>query len=192
MSVGTGRNGPPDEAARSQIGPYGPAAVATVTIALTIWPIAFNLGAFKEVFYDDIFQLVLISTVGLAITTVRPNYSGRTLWFVRSCLATPALWLALSVILFDSTAAAASDPYFGTLGLLTVVVAIPTVLKLLNGLFAPNLASLRDPQLLGFVIAVVIVVALVGYAVGANNDAFLTCDDFKVAGSDQPANCAPD
>ena len=129
--------------------------------------------------------------VGLAITTFRPNYRGRTLWFVRLSLAAPALWLALSVTFFDSTAEAASDPYFGTIGLFIVAVSIPTLLKLLIGLFAPDLTSLRDSHLLGVVIAVVIVVASAGYAVGANNDAFLICDDFKVAGADQPANCAP-
>lgn len=191
MNVSTGHDEPSAEAARSQIEPYGPAAVATVTMALTIWPIAFNLGAYHAVFYEDIFQLVVISTVGLAITTFRPNYRGRTLLFVRLSLAAPALWLALSVTLFDSTAEAASDPYFGTIGLIIVAVSIPTVLKLLIDLFTPDLASLRDSHLLGFVIAVVIVVASAGYAVGANNDAFLICDDFKVAGADQPANCAP-
>ena len=40
-------------------------------------------------------------------------------------------------------------------------------------------------------VAVIVLIAVAGYAVGANNDAFLTCQDFTIAGSDRPANCAP-
>ena len=41
---------------------YGPAAVAVVTIALTAWPIAFDLGAYDAVFYQNAFQIVVVST----------------------------------------------------------------------------------------------------------------------------------
>ena len=40
------------------------------------------------------------------------------------------------------------------------------------------------------VLAVVVVIGVAGWYIGSNNDRFLTCDDFKVAGSDQPENCA--
>ena len=36
----------------------------------------------------------------------------------------------------------------------------------------------------------VVLTAAAGFYMGANNDLFLTCDDFKVAGADQPKNCA--
>jgi hypothetical protein len=170
---------------------YGPAAVATVTVALVTWPIAFNLGAYGEVFYDDVFRFVVAATVGLAIATVLSPYAGRRRWLTVGALAAPALWLALSVIFFDSTTAAASDPVFGVLALVAVVIAIPTVMKLLMDLFVPDLSSLENSRVAGFAGAIILLVAVAGFAVGANNDAFLTCDDFKVAGSDQPSNCAP-
>jgi hypothetical protein len=179
-----------ETATGSEVGSYGPVAVATVTIALTTWPIAFNLGAYQAVFYDDIFKTVVAATVGLAIVVFRPPYERKKLWFVRTALASPALWLTLAVVVFGSTATAASDPLFGTLGLLVALISVPTVLKLLIDLFMPDMASLQDTTMLGLVVAVVIVVAAAGYTVGANNDAFLTCDDFKIAGSDQPSNCA--
>ena len=179
-----------EAATQSQMGSYGPAAVATVTIALTTWPIAFNLGAYQAVFYDDIFKTVVAATVGLAIVVVRPPYEGKKLWFVRATLASPALWLTLAVTFFDSTGAAASNPLFGALGLLVAMVSIPTVLKLLIDLFMPDMVSVRDTKMMGLVVAVIIMIAAAGYIVGANNDAFLTCDDFKIAGSDQPTNCA--
>jgi hypothetical protein len=173
------------------MGRYGPAAVATLTMALATWPIAFNLGAYGAVFYNDIFRFVVTATVGLAIALVTSPYEGHKRWVTRAALASPAAWLAVSVLLFDSTAAAASDPVFGVVGLAVALVSIPTVLKLLIDLFVADLTSLEDTRMLMFAIALVALVAVAGFAVGANNDAFLTCDDFKVAGADQPSNCSP-
>lgn len=172
-------------------GGHGPAAVATVSLSLVVWPIAFNLGAYGEVFYDDVFRLVVAAAAAFAIGAVASPYQGWRRWFSQTALAAPALWFALAVTLFDSTAAAASDPVLGGLGLLVAVVAVPMVLKLLMDLFTPELSSTRISARLAYAAAVVVLVASAGFAVGANNDAFMTCDDFKVAGADQPSNCAP-
>lgn len=172
--------------------PYGPAAVALVTIALTTWPIAFNLGAYDAVFYQDVFQVVVVSTVGFILTIVKPPYRGRTLWFTRIALASPFVWMAVAVVLYDSLGTAVSNPVYGLLGLIVAVVSIPTVLRLLIDMFARDLTTVRDPRRLAAGVAVIVLIAVVGFAVGRNNDAFLTCEDFKIAGSDQPTNCAPE
>ena len=181
----------PSKDAPGRVPRFGPFAVAAVTMALVTWPIAFNLGAYDAVFYQDIFQFVVAATAGLAVTLITSPYRGRTLWLVRLALAAPAAWLALSVIYFDSTMDAAADPVFGVLGLVAAVVSIPTVLTLLMDLFVPELTSLRESRLIVAAVAVIVLIAVAGYAVGANNDAFLTCEDFTLAGSDRPANCAP-
>ena len=170
---------------------YGPFAIATVTMALVTWPIAFNLGAYDAVFYEDVFQFVVAATAGLAITLITPPYRGRRLWYIRSALAAPAVWLGLSVLVFDSTAEAATDPVFGVLALGAAVLSIPAVLRLLIDLFVPELTSLRETRLVASAVVVIAMIAVTGFAVGANNDAFLTCDDFTIAGSDTPANCSP-
>lgn len=171
---------------------YGPAAVALVTIALTTWPIAFNLGAYGAVFYQDVFQVVVVSTVGFVLTVMKSPYRGRTLWFTRIALASPFVWMALAVILYDSLGTAVSNPGYGLLGLVVAVVSIPVVLRLLIDMFASDLTTVREPRLLATGVAVIMLIAVIGFAVGRNNDAFLTCEDFKIAGSDQPANCASD
>ena len=179
----------PDQAERSRR--FGPAAVATVTISLVSWRIAFNLGAYGEVFYDDVLAFVVASTVGLAISVVASPYARDRQLFTSVALAAPAVWFVLAVLLFDSTAAAASRPVFGFIGLAIVLVSVPVGVKLLVDLFAPDLVSVRERGLFAYGLAIIVIVAAVGYVVGANNDAFLTCDDFKVAGADQPSNCAP-
>lgn len=169
---------------------YGPAAVALLTIALATWPIAFNLGAYGAVFYQDVFQVVVVSTVGFALAVVRPPYEGVALWLTRTALAAPFGWMALAVILYDSLGTATSDPIYGSAGLLVAVVSVPLVLRLLIDMFARDLITVQDRPMLATGVAVVALIAITGYAVGRNNDAFLTCDDFKVAGSEQPTNCA--
>ncbi|MFW2382898.1 MAG: hypothetical protein ACN4GZ_14170 [Acidimicrobiales bacterium] len=171
-------------------GRFGPAAVALLTITLTTWPIAFNLGAYDAVFYQDVFQIIVVSTVGFAVTLIRPPYSGRTLWLTRVALAAPAFWMALAVAFFGSLGDATADPVYGTAGLIVAIVSVPVVIKLLIDMFARDLTEVRDRGLLAVGIAIVVLIAIAGFAVGRNNDAFLTCDDFKVAGSDQPQNCA--
>lgn len=184
-------NGPSAPRAAETAAPYGPAVVATVTMALVTWPIAFNLGAYGAVFYEDVFSFVVAATVGLAVASVASPYEGGRRWLVRAALAGPAVWLTLSVVLFESTAAAASDPVFGVLALAVALVSIPTVLKLLVDMFVPEFVHVRNPRRLAFFVAVIALVALAGLAVGANNHAFLTCDDFKIAGSDLPTDCRP-
>jgi len=161
-----------------------------VTIALTAWPIAFNLGAYDAVFYQDVFQIVVVSTVAFAIVLVRSPYDGLALWFTRIALAAPGVWLTGAVVLFDSLGAAVNNVVYGLVGLVIAVVSIPTVLRVLVELFTPEVELIQNRRVLAFTIGIVALVAIAGFAIGRNNDAFLTCDDFKIAGSDQPTNCA--
>ena len=186
-------NGPSErigEATSASRQTYGPAAVALLTIALTTWPIAFNLGAYDAVFYQDVFQVVVVSTVGFALAVIKPPFRGVTLWITRVTLAAPLVWMALAVVLFDSLGAATSNPVYGIVGLLIAVVSVPMVLRLLIDMFARDLSTVQDRPMLATGIALILLIAVAGFTVGRNNDAFLTCDDFKIAGSDQPANCA--
>lgn len=169
---------------------YGPAAVAIVTIALTTWPIAFNFGAYDAAFYQGVFQIVVVSTVAFAILLVRSPYEGLALWFTRIALAAPAVWLAGAVVLFGSLGEAVENAGFGVLALVVAIASVPTVLRVLVELFTPEVELLKNGRALAFAIGIVVFVAVAGFTIGRNNDAFLTCDDFKVAGSDQPTNCA--
>ncbi len=96
------------------------------------------------------------------------------------------------MVYFDSTMEAAADPGFGVPGLVAAVLSIPTALSLLIDLFVPEeLTSLRESRLVVSAAAAIVLIAVAGYAMGANNDGFPTCQDFTIAGSDRPANCAP-
>lgn len=175
----------------STFGRYGPFAIAVVTISLVAFPITFNLGAYGQVFYDDVFQFVVAATAGLGVSLLATPYAGWRRWFTDVALGAPALWLVIATAFTDSIADAATNPVLGPAALVVGAVSVPTVLQMLLDMFAPGFRASTDKRLLLGGLGVVVVIGIAGFYIGARNDRFLTCDDFKVAGSDQPENCAP-
>ena len=176
---------------QSRIHRYGPFAIAVVTISLVTWPIAFNLGAYGVVFYQDVFAFLVAATAGLAVSFLTPPYQGSRLWTTRVLLAGPALWFVFAVVFFPSIAEAAASAWFGVFGLVVAATSLPTVLLMLKDLFAPGLNTIESRPRIGAAILSIALIALAGFLVGRNNDVFLVCNDFKVAGSDVPDNCDP-
>jgi hypothetical protein len=126
----------------------GPLALTAVTLGLIIWPLAFNYGAYNEVHYDDVFSMVVASTILFVVTMVNPVYPPPWIWFVRLALAAPMGWLLTAAWLEGSTSAALDRPGFVVWMLFIVVVSVPVTLRLLVDMFMPELtatASRSDP-----------------------------------------------
>ncbi|MEV0806271.1 hypothetical protein [Micromonospora sp. NPDC050200] len=71
------------------------------------------------------------------------------------------------------------------------MLTLPVIFWVIARLLAPRYFALPGQRLKVGAAATVTVVALTGYLVGRNNDHFLTCEEFTVAGEHRPANCAP-
>lgn len=168
----------------------GPLAVASVTLGLITWPIAFNLGAYGEVFYEDVFRFVVASSILLVIVGFSPPYSAPTIWFVRAALASPLLWVVVSGYVVGSTSEAMNRPGFVLWLIAVAVVSVPITLRLLVDLFAPDVSHSGSRLLTGSIVLLVIVVGIAGITAGWQNPRFMTCADFTVAGASEPANCA--
>ena len=170
----------------------GTLAVAAIIVGLVAWRLAFNAGAYGVVFYDDVFSVVVASSI-LAVTTAinRPFHRPWNL-VTSATLAGPLVWLGAAVVVEGSTGAAIERPVFAVALAIVVVVSIPLTLRLLIGLFHPELTSATTRGLTLVVVGVVAVVALAGFLVGRSNDRFMTCSDFEIAGSARPENCAED
>lgn len=117
----------------------GAAAIACVTLGLLTFPIAFNLGAYDQVLYPDVFRIIVASFVLLCVSFVAPTYPGRRLWFTRVVLVSPALWVAVSVIVLGSTAEATSRPFFIAWLTAIVLVSVPVTLMMLLDMFNPDI-----------------------------------------------------
>jgi hypothetical protein len=168
----------------------GPLAVAAVTLGLVTWPIAFNLGAYGEIFYDDIFRVVVASSILFVIVAVNPPYSAPAIWIVRAALALPLLWVLVSGYVVGSTSEAMTRPVFVAWLVLVAVVSVPITLRLLVDLFTPDVSRTGSRRLTVSIVLLVAAVAAIGFTAGWQNPRFMTCADFAVAGSSEPENCA--
>lgn len=168
----------------------GPLAVAGVTLGMLTWPIAFNLGAYGAVLYEDIFQLVVASSILLVITVVSPVYPTPWRWLVWAALAAPLCWLLAAGFVVGSTSEALQRTEFAVALGLIVLVSVPLTLRLLVDVLTPELARSGSRRITRAVVALVLSVGLVGFVVGRQHPRFMTCADFAIAGAFEPENCA--
>lgn len=157
-------------------------AVATATGAFLI---GFNFGAFDVVFFDALLSVWVIATIVFVasfITSLPPRN-----WLGRLVLLIPSVWLILAWVADPAGEDAASDAVYAFTLILTLVT-LPFIAWILVSVINPDFLELPVPNRMT-IIAALVVFALAGFGLGARNDVFLNCDDFKVSGNDLPANC---
>ncbi len=169
---------------------YKTFVLASLALALAVWPIGFNLGAFNAVFFDEIFRVWVAASVILLISFVVPDRYLEVGWQGRLAMALPTLWVAGVVFSGNTIQQAANEPFAGWVGLAVLLIALPYSIYLWAILVTPDFESVSHRFLQVVLIGLLVIIGFVGFAVGRNNDLFLTCDDFRVSGNDLPANCS--
>ena len=156
--------------------------VASASVAFTL---GFNLGAFGVIFFDQLLTVWVIATV-VFIASIVSDLPPRT-WPRRLILLLPSLWVIAAWV--DNTFGTATyDRIAFTLTVGVTVFVLPMVAWILITVINADFANLPKSRK-GVVIASVAFSILVGFAIGARNDMFLNCGDFKISGNDLPANC---
>lgn len=108
----------------------GALALAAVTLGLVAWPIAFNLGAYGEIFYTNIFQVVVASSILLVVAVVNDATTSWWNWSVRVALAAPMVWLLAAGYLVGSTSEALDRPAFVVSLVVIMCCSVPLTLRL--------------------------------------------------------------
>lgn len=159
----------------------------TAGSATVAFAVGFNFGAFGVVFFGQLLTIWVIATIVLVASLVSdlpPNT-----WPRRLVLLVPSLWLVAAWI--DNTYA--FDENEKVVFALTVAVTLfvlPVVAWVLITAINSDFTDLPGRRK-AIVIASVGLFIVIGFAFGARNDFYLTCDDFKISGNDLPANCVP-
>ena len=154
---------------------------ATVGFAL-----AFNLGAFDVVFFDSIFAMWVLATTVLVASLISPTLPPRH-WVGRILLLIPSGWLALSW-LHDPAAEDEFERFVLGAGLVVTAIVFPFIAWILISAINPDFLALPNINK-GVIVGAVLAFAIAGYLIGARNDVFLSCQDFKISGNDLPTNC---
>lgn len=154
--------------------------------AIAWWP-AFTLGAWKEIFFDDILALWAASTAAFVFVLVERRPLGGRL--ARALvLLLPSLWLLLNFVADDET----TDFGLALLdlaGLAAVIVGIPFTLWVLVRIVWPDFATETRRRTKWLIVLVVFGVTAASFVLGLNQASFLTCEDFALSGNSEPPGC---
>ena len=157
----------------------------TVASASVAFVLGFNLGAFGVIFFDQLLTVWVISTI-VFVASIVSDIPPHT-WPRRLVLLTPTLWIVASWM--DNTFGIATfDRIAFTLTVGVTVFVLPLVAWILITVINADFANLPATRK-GVVIASIAFFIIVGFAIGARNDMFLNCGDFKISGNDLPSNC---
>jgi len=152
--------------------------------AIIAWQVSFEYGAFDTLDHQRVFSILVISAVVLAATFIAPDTGVVSSTWSRAILAVPLLTLLADMVL---------DTDSGTVSWVLdalVVLTLPYVLWVVARLMGVEFFGLpRREQVAA--IALVVVIGVLGFYVGSNNERFLTCRDFERIGDYEPEGCAP-
>jgi hypothetical protein len=147
--------------------------------------VGFNLGAFGVVFFDQLLTIWVVATVILVFSIVgdTPPHT----WPRRLVLLVPSLWLVAAWIDNAFTFENEERVIFALTVIVTMFI-LPAVGWILITVINTDFAHLPGRSK-GIVIATIGLFIVIGFGLGARNDLFLNCGDFKISGNDRPANC---
>jgi putative Mn2+ efflux pump MntP len=157
----------------------------TAASASVAFAVGFDFGAFGVVFFGQLLTIWVIATViliGSLVSNLPPNT-----WPRRLVLLVPSLWLVAAWI--DNTFAFnENEKVVFAFTVAVTLFVLPAVGWVLITAINSDFTELPRHKK-GIVLASVGLSIIIGFAFGARNDFYLTCDDFKISGNDLPANC---
>ena len=149
------------------------------------WP-SFVLGAWGTLFFDQLLTVWVIATAGLVVVLVQPRSVGRR-WPRVLALLIPSLWLVLGFL--DDDGGNVSTALIDLLGILVGIVGVPFTLWTVVRVLWPELfTDLRLRARFGALLTVFAIV-VASFLLGANQNRFLTCQDFEISGNTKPPGC---
>jgi hypothetical protein len=161
------------------------ALLITAGSATVAFAVGFNYGAFGVVFFGQLLTIWVVSTV-ILVGSLASNLAPDT-WPRRLVLLVPSLWL-VAAWMDNTTIFDASERVAFAFTVAVTLFVLPVVAWILITTINSDFVDLPGRKK-GIVIVSVGLFIIIGFAFGARNDVFLTCDDFKISGNDLPMNC---
>ncbi|WP_344738581.1 hypothetical protein [Microbacterium awajiense] len=167
-----------------------PVGVVMVGMAVVVWWPAFTLGAWEDLFFDQLLTVWAASTAAFVFVLVERRPVGARL--VRAfLLLLPSAWLVLMFTLNDE-AADLFEFIIDVGAILAVLIGLPFTLWVLVRIVWPDFGGRTRVSTKWLIALVVVGVAVASFLLGANQEHFLTCEDFAISGNSPPADCTPE
>lgn len=160
-----------------------------IGIVVVAWWPAFTLGAWGEIFFDDILALWAAATAALVYVLIERRPVGARL--ARALvLLLPSVWLVLNFFVNDRTTDL-TVMMLDLAALAVVVLGIPFTLWVLVTIMWPDFSGGLARRTRWLITCVVLGVVAVSFVLGLNQARFLTCEDFAISGNSLPPGCTP-
>jgi hypothetical protein len=163
------------------------AVTSTAAAAIGWWP-AFTLGVYQVIFFEQQLALWAAATTIFVVSIIthgRRAVASPTVW----TLLLPSLWIAVAWAIPVGGETTAHQALFW-FGVAVTVLGMPVMAALLVRLLLPGAARLggRQATTAG---AVVMLIMVVSFALGTQQERILTCEDFTISGNFAPPGCSP-
>ncbi|TQK18234.1 hypothetical protein FBY40_0721 [Microbacterium sp. SLBN-154] len=176
-----------EPAATERVVPIG---VVMVGMSLVVWWPAFTLGAWGDLFFDQLLTLWAASTAALVFVLVERKPVGAKL--VRALLLLiPSLWIVLSY-LFNESETNLAALLLAVGGILVIVVGLPLTMWVLVRIVWPDFGSFTRRATRWLILGVVGGIAVISFILGLTQAEWLYCEDFTISGNSEPAGCTPE
>lgn len=167
-----------------------PIGVVMVGMSLVVWWPAFTIGAWGDLFFDQLLTLWAASTAALVFVLVERKPVGAKL--VRALLLlTPSLWIVLSYV-FNENETNIAVLLLAVGGILVIVAGLPLTMWVLVRIVWPDFASFTRRSTRWLILGVVGGIAIVSFVLGLTQSQWLYCEDFAISGNSEPAGCTPE
>jgi hypothetical protein len=169
--------------------PHGLRAFFATTLAgsLFLWQIAFALGAYHTVFYSRLFAIVVVSTVML-LGSIVVRHTVKVRWWTRPALALPLVWL-ISRWLWPLGRGTRPAQFLDDILVGLTVASVPLTILAVARVMAPEYFALGARRLKVAAVIIMAIVFVGGVLTGQYNYRVTDCEQYILAGDDEPANC---
>jgi hypothetical protein len=161
--------------------------LAAIAISLATWPISFTLGAYGEVFYNELLTVWVASMAAfLAGMFIGYTQEGEVYltWWGGVLLSVPTLIMLSAALQIDQIPLA-----LDVLEWLLLLGSLPYIAYIMLSVATPDAMELKSPRLVIGLITCFVVVNVSSFGAGHLNWVFMTCDDFIRAGDEAPESC---
>lgn len=167
-----------------------PIGVVMVGMSLVVWWPAFTLGAWGDLFFDQLLTLWAAATAALVFVLIERRPVGSKL--VRALLLLiPSLWIVLS-FLFNESEENLAVFLLALAGILVVVVGLPLTMWVLVRIVWPDFASFTRRSTRWTILGVVGGIAVMSFLLGVFQSEWLYCEEFTLSGNSEPPGCTPE
>lgn len=161
--------------------------VVVVGMSVAVWWPAFQLGAWKEIFFDQLMAVWAGATGAFLVVMFYGPFRRRLRWWSLALLV-PSLYIVLSFVVPEESSDIATF-IVALIGVLVSILGIPFTVWVLIRLIWPELGEEMPTRARLLVIGIVAVVAVASFFLGVFQNHFLTCEDYIISGNSTPPGC---